>query len=85
MFQDGRVVMVLGCPLERDGVPVAREGGPLSLPPLVAEEWKIEDSPYRMKQVGTGDSLTLIGEDGTLEFCIVSYRFPAFLRIRGKD
>lgn len=80
-FQDGRVTMVMGAPLLRDGVPILRAGDHWSMPSEFENEWKVADSPYRLQQVGTGVKLTLLGFGETLDYCILSHRFPAVLRL----
>lgn len=77
--------MVMGAPFCRDDVPIIRRGEPLSMPTEFEKEWKEADSPYRLQQVGTGLRLTLVGKDDALDYCILSRRFPAVLRLTTED
>ena len=73
-FEDGGIKMVVGCPLERDGVRVIERGDPDALPATIADDWKLSVNPSEWRH-GI-ESLQLDATNGLINYCILYRRRP---------
>lgn len=71
--------MVVGCPLERDGVRVIERGDQDTLPCPMADEWKAFSSSEWRHGI---ESLRLVATDGLVDHCILYRRGPVPYRFR---
>ena len=78
-FEDGGIQMVVGCPLERDGVRVIERGDPDILPTTIVDDWRAINASEWCHGI---ESLRLMATDGQVKYCILYRRGPLPYRFR---